>query len=183
MNGSTIISYYIPPELREDFSNPRGVLVAGSLKEFIELRQWTKVICLGDVVTAYCMEASRLPDVVAFDGKTQRAELKIVSEEDLKLKGFRLVTAVNPPGGLSLSSIDAMCRAISESSKGERVAIKVQGEEDMLTLATLSCAPANSLVIYGIPNRGAALVVVDTLISHELQTKLLRLRPITKAIS
>jgi len=37
------------------------------------------------------------------------------------------------------------------------------------------CAPVGSLVIYGIPDRGASLVVTNRDISREAQTRLLRL--------
>lgn len=173
--AGALISYVIPTPARIDFSSPRGVLVSGQLRRIVEMQDWVKVICLGDVVSAYCMESARLPDVIVFDGKTQRAESKFVKEDLLRGMGFGLVEVSNPPGGLSVEAMETLCDAIN--SYNGRIAIKVNGEEDMLTLAALSCAPANSLIIYGIPNRGAAVVVTNTIISHEVQTRLLRLVP------
>lgn len=175
-----VISYVIPPSVRVDFSGPRGALVSGQLRHIIELRGWSKVICLGDVVSAFCIEGVRLPDVIVFDGRTQRSESKYIKESILRDMGFSLIEVNNPPGGLSVEAMETLCSAMSGSHG--RVAIKVNGEEDMLTLAALSCAPVDSLVIYGIPNRGAAVVVTNAIISREAQTRLLRLVPSSIAV-
>jgi len=158
-------------EERIDFAQPRGVLVRGDLSPFISGRSWTKVICVGDVVAGYCIKSGRPPDVVIVDGKTKRqqpAELDV----EAKALGYDVIRIVNPPGGVTPEAIEHLCKILKESG---RQLLLIEGEEDMLALPALMCAPVGSLVIYGIPDRGASLVVINRDVSREAQTRLLRL--------
>jgi len=156
---------------RADFAQPRGALVRGDLSPFISERSWTKVICVGDVVASYCIKSGRPPDVVIVDGKTKRqqpAELDV----EVKALGYDVIRIVNPPGGVTPEAIEHLCKILKESG---RQLLLIEGEEDMLALPALMCAPVGSLVIYGIPDRGASLVVINRDVSREAQTRLLRL--------
>ena len=160
---------------REDFSWPRGVLVSGELPREVAERPWPKVICVGDVVTDYCLRAGRLPDVAVLDGRTRRQDLgDHVLPQLAGGRSYAVLRVPNPPGGLTPDAVEAVCSAVRFPRP---TLVVVSGEEDMLTLAALMCAPPGSLVVYGIPGRGASLVVVDELISREAQTRLLRLVP------
>ncbi len=165
----------IPDHLRDDFGSPRGLLVSGRLASYIDSGRWSKVVCVGDVVTAYCMEASRKPDLVVLDLKTRRSEAQEgYLTNRLKEEGFEVLRVSNPAGGLTTSAAEILCSALKGSTRSVLI---VEGEEDMLALAALQCAPPNSLVVYGVPARGAAMVVTDVNIGREAQTRQLRLRP------
>ncbi len=173
--GGPGLQFRVSQRDREDFSWPRGVLVSGDLPRKVAEGPWPKVICVGDVVTEYCLRAGRLPDVVIVDGRTRRQDLGRQATGQLSEAGAHQVLRVsNPPGGLTPEAIEAVCSAARSASP---TVIMVSGEEDMLALAALMCAPPGSLVVYGIPGRGASLVVVDEMISREAQTRLLRLVP------
>ncbi|MGC9072015.1 MAG: GTP-dependent dephospho-CoA kinase family protein [Acidilobus sp.] len=171
--GKSLIQFRVSEGDREDFSWPRGVLISGDLPQIVKERAWTKVICVGDVVTYYCLKSGRLPDVIVVDGKTKRQWLgrPITLIKDAN---YLQISLDNPAGGLTPEALDAMCAAIRDSNK---LIVLVRGEEDMLALPALMCAEPGSLVIYGIPERGASLVVIDPMISREAQTRLLRLTP------
>jgi len=157
---------------RADFAQPRGALVRGDLSPFISERSWTKVICVGDVVASYCIKSGRLPDVVIVDGKTKRQQPIAELDVEVKALGYDVIRIVNPPGGVTPEAIEHLCKILKESG---RQLLLIEGEEDMLTLPALMCAPVGSLVIYGIPDRGASLVVTNSDVSREAQTRLLRL--------
>jgi len=108
---------------------------------------------------------------VIVDGKTKRqqpAELDV----EVKALGYDVIRIVNPPGGVTPEAIEHLCKILKESG---RQLLLIEGEEDMLALPALMCAPVGSLVIYGIPDRGASLVVINRDVSREAQTRLLRL--------
>ncbi|AFZ70190.1 hypothetical protein Calag_0421 [Caldisphaera lagunensis DSM 15908] len=164
----------LPENVRYDFSQPRGRVISGELKSYIESREWNFVICVGDVVTYYCLKANRKPDIIIIDGKTLRS--KEGFSFDSNPIDYNLIKIKNPPGMLTYDNIDLLCNILKSKNK-EKILIYVDGEEDLLALPTLSCAQDNSLVIYGIPNKGAALVNVNNYIRRELQNKILVLKP------
>lgn len=177
MMGLTLL-YSIPEPLRPDFASPRGLVISGDFSKLIEKSNWAKVVCLGDVVSEYCLRSARLPDLVVVDLKTRRRDMAANPAEAkrrFEMMNYVVVTVANPQGGLSADAAETLCSSLQSD---RRTAMIVAGEEDMLTLAALQCAPPGSLVIYGIPMKGAALVVVDRLLSREAQTRQLRLRPI-----
>ncbi|MGC9210245.1 MAG: GTP-dependent dephospho-CoA kinase family protein [Acidilobus sp.] len=166
-----LLQFRVKDKDREDFSWPRGLLVSGDLSEFIRAAPWRKVICVGDVVSRYCLSSGRPPDVIVIDGKTRRQEMADAASQ-VSVEHFEKLVLDNPAGGISPAAIEALCDAMKRPS---RSLVVVRGEEDMLALAALMCAEPGSLVIYGIPGKGASLVVVDQAIAREAQTRLLRL--------
>ncbi len=176
------VQFIIPQSMRLDFANPRGVIVKGELKAIIDSLEWKSVTCVGDVVSRYCLRSARLPDVIIYDGISKRSKT-LESLDDLVKGGFTRVEIDNPPGGLTLTSVETVCRAILASVlSGSRTAIKINGEEDMLALPALACSPNKSLVIYGIPDKGAALVRISNAIRKEAQNRLLRLVPYVSSL-
>jgi GTP-dependent dephospho-CoA kinase len=63
----------------------------------------------------------------------------------------------NPQGTISEEALEAVQKAL-ESDK--HVHIIVDGEEDLLTLIAVLCAPEKSLVVYGQPHEGIVVVKV-----------------------
>ncbi len=171
-----LIGLTLPEKFRYDFSQPRGMVVSGELSSYIESHEWNSVICIGDVVTYYCLKSNRKPDIIIIDGKTLRSK-EGLSLQNSNLEGYNTIKIKNPPGILTYDNLDLLCNMLKNKSK-DKTLIYVEGEEDLLALPVLSCAQDNSLVIYGIPNIGAALVNVNNYIRRELQNKILVLKPI-----
>lgn len=165
----------LPEALRADFAAPRGFVVAGDIRGLVDGRRWARVACVGDYVSRLCLGLSRVaPNLLIVDGRTRRAENLPLDElvSAAVSRGYRLVRVENPAGSLSLEALEVVCDLLSDESS--RALVIVDGEEDMLALACLHCAPPGSLVIYGIPGKGSALVPVDLSLSREAQTRLLR---------
>ncbi|MGC8573683.1 MAG: hypothetical protein C0171_04510 [Caldisphaera sp.] len=169
-----LIGLSIPQKVRFDFSQPRGKLVYGELSQYIDSHDWKKIICVGDVVTYYCLKAKRKPDIIIIDGKTLRSK-EGFSLNSNELEQYSFINIKNPAGLLTYDNLDILCKMANENIK---ILIYVDGEEDILAMPILSCAPDNSLVIYGIPNKGAALVNISKYIRRELQNKILSLKPL-----
>jgi Uncharacterized protein conserved in archaea len=109
------------------------------LKDLVESYQWERVYAVGDVVTKNLLTYGVIPTSVAVDEKTRRG----VQVEQLALY-YKVVRVHNPPGYIT----DEAWRAVEEAVK-TRLVIKVEGEEDMLSLAFIKLAPPHSVVVYG----------------------------------
>ena len=168
----SFLVYALPGNLRFDFARPRGVIAKGDFAHLIP--RSPSVACIGDVVSSLCVGAGGEWDilVVAVDGVTRRRE----SVEPPRLEGFHIVRVRNPRGTVSRAAARAVCDALS-GRLGRKVALAVDGEEDMLALAAIACSPLGGHVVYGVPGRGAAIIRVTRLSRLDAQTRLLLLRP------
>lgn len=115
---------------------PRSVEV---VKDLAESYGAERIYTVGDVVTQNFFKHGLIPTSAAVDEKTRRG----VRIEQLAV--FKRVIKVNnPPGYIT----EEAWSAVEEAVKGG-VIIKVEGEEDMLSLAFIKLAPPKSIVAYG----------------------------------
>jgi len=150
---------------------PLGLLISGSsehtaekLKELIEDMRPGKIVTVGDGASESLTKEGIYPQVLILDNKIMRkpiAPIKVDTDQTLYLK--------NPPGTIT----DEAWQVIREALKQEKkVRIVVEGEEDLLTLVAVACAPENSVVIYGQPHEGIVVVKV-TEETKEMVSKLI----------
>ncbi|MEM0277129.1 MAG: DUF359 domain-containing protein [Pyrobaculum sp.] len=115
---------------------PRSVEV---VRDFVESYDIRHIYTVGDVVTRNFLEYGLAPTSVVVDEKTRRG---------IKVEGLglykRVIRVNNPPGYIT----EEAWAAVEEAVEGG-VLIKVDGEEDMLSLAFIKLAPPRSVVAYG----------------------------------
>ena len=158
----------LPQEARRDFSRPRGLVYRGDIAPV--LAGASKLVCVGDVVSQYCVRSGVWDLVLVVDGKTRRTR-----EAPRLLLGDAVTVRVsNPPGGLTPEAIEAVHSCVSRPG---RCIILVDGEEDMMALPAIAGAPEGSLVTYGVPGVGAAIIRVTRYTRLEASNRLLELRP------
>ena len=149
----------LTPILREKLKAPLGLLIQGSfdetvkkLKELIEKERPLMVISVGDTVSDNMMKHGISLQVLIVDNKVMRDPIQPIAvdaDQTLHLK--------NPPGTLTEEAWTVIRKALNE--KG-RTKVLVDGEEDLLTIVAVLCAPENSLVVYGQPHEGIVVVKV-----------------------
>jgi uncharacterized protein (UPF0218 family) len=149
--------HLLTPALRGKLKAPLGLLIKGpfdetmkKLKELIEKDRPSTVISVGDAVSDNMVKHGISLQVLIVDNKIMRAPIQpIVADADqtLHLK--------NPPGTLTEEAWIVTRNALS--GKG-RTKVLVDGEEDLLTLVAVLCAPENSFVVYGQPHEGIVVV-------------------------
>ena len=146
----------LPAAHREKFKDPLGEIWTdtASLLESIE----STVITIGDVVSYHSYEAGRTPDVAVVDGRTKRTSVDPAIEATIERADVNRLTAVNPPGTLTVSLIEALEAAIDEEAA---VQIIVDGEEDLAAIPAILLAPDGSAVLYGQPDEGVVHVTVN----------------------
>ena len=163
--------YTLPSERRRDFSHPRGIIIRGDLKPYLEKVQ-EPLFCIGDVVSMYCSKINFNHMVLVVDLKTRRRELFLESPQTPK--GFKKVKVKNPPGSLSHNAILSICHAAKVPG---RWYIYVEGEEDMTALAAIACSPRRGTVVYGVPGKGATIIRLNIYQIREAQSRFLELEP------
>ena len=149
----------LTPALREKLKAPLGLLIQGSfdetmkkLKALIEKERPSTVISVGDAVSDNMMKHGISLQVLIVDDKIMRAPIPPIvvdADKTLHLK--------NPPGTLAEEAWAVIRKALG--GKG-RTKVLVDGEEDLLTLVAVLCAPENSFVVYGQPHEGVVVVKV-----------------------
>lgn len=149
--------YRLPEALRPAFQNPMGpVFTTEQLLR--ELKREDRVVAVGDIVAKTLIEAGREPWIIVVDYKTQRGTDDPGLKAVLGVWGQKVMQVENPAATVS----DELFHAIQQSLKSKQtVRIEVTGEEDLAGLPYLALAKDGVVMVYGVPNKGVAMVRVN----------------------
>jgi len=161
--------YLLPEHARRDFARPRGLIYSGDLHGV--LSRYSMLLCVGDVVSRQCYHSGggRNLLVLVVDGKTRRSVRVESGFDDLEK-----IRVSNPRGTLSGEAEEVLCRLARERG---RWLVEVDGEEDMIALAAVECAPPEAAVVYGVPGVGATIIVSSPLTRADASSRKLALAP------
>ena len=107
---------------------------------------------VGDYVAANVLFAGLSPQIVVVDNRTMRIDVKPVKH------GLKEVRVKNAAGTINAEAWLALRTAVMLK---RRVAIVVEGEEDLLVLPLLAEMPLGSVIAYGQPRDGLVVVTVS----------------------
>ena len=118
----------------------------------------TRLLTVGDVVTATLADAGRQPDIAVIDGRTEREPVDPAVEATLSGLAGRRLSVENPPATLS----ESLLRTLREAATTTELplTISVDGEEDLAALPAILAAPVGASVVYGQPGEGMVHVPV-----------------------
>lgn len=149
----------LTPTLRKKLKFPLGLLIRGKsdetmkqLGELVEREKPSRIISVGDVVSESMTKHGIFPQVMIVDNRVMREPITPVyleADQTLHLK--------NPSGTLTDQAWPTIQEALRQM---QRTKVVVDGEEDLLTLVAVLCAPEKSLVVYGQPHEGIVVVKV-----------------------
>ncbi|MFQ6127770.1 MAG: GTP-dependent dephospho-CoA kinase family protein [Thermoplasmata archaeon] len=160
----------LPKELRAELGRAIGPIV--TTQELPDtIGKPTKLVAVGDLCSLSALAQGLLPDAIVVDFKTRRGNESEIREYFRDLK-WKTVDVVNPAGMLTRSMWDGIAQAYKSE---ERVMVVVQGEEDLATLVCIALAPLDSVVLYGIPDRGVVVVRVDEEAKQKVKKVLLQI--------
>lgn len=131
------------------FSNPAGNIV----DEPSEFRKTTVVV--GDVTLKKFIDNNWEFNLGVFDGQTKREKL----DQGLELDSKHLQEINNPAGTITPKLFEFLSNWL-ESSKDKEF-LKINGEEDLATVAAILAAPLNTAIYYGQPDQGMVEVFAD----------------------
>ncbi len=154
--------YCLPDELKSELRKLHGELYRGdgqdTARQIIKaLKNPTKIIAVGDIVTFNLLNAGLVPDISFVDERTKRVPAADHIMHGTKHPRFTTVTVENPPGIITEGLLHEVSKAMDSDSP---VRIFVKGEEDLAALPAIAMAPLSSVVIYGLPDEGAVVVKV-----------------------
>ena len=107
---------------------------------------------VGDFVAANLIAAGLFPDIVVVDNKTLRVKVEPVVHGLKEVKVPNEAATINAEAWLALRTAVTLKR---------RVAVVVEGEEDLLVLPLLAEMPLGSVIAYGQPHEGLVAVTVS----------------------
>jgi len=118
----------------------------------------TRLLTVGDVVTATLADAGRQPDIAVIDGRTEREPIDPAVEATLSALAGRRLSVTNPPATISESLLTTLREAATTTELP--LTINVDGEEDLAALPAILALPDGASVVYGQPGEGMVHVPV-----------------------
>jgi uncharacterized protein (UPF0218 family) len=150
----------LPESAREVMREPLGPIIQDAgLKRHLEGAG--VIVTVGDMVTATLLDGGYDVSLAVFDFKTRRTEKRDFRGRLGKMRGKRLRVR-NPPAMITLELWEAIQNAFFLIGTGARVAIEVEGEEDLAAIPAIIMAPEGARVLYGMPGKGMVVVTVDS---------------------
>jgi len=148
------LGYKLPNSLRHSLRKPLGKLFQGDEDKltseaiiYIKKHNPPLTVSIGDYCTKKLLDHNFLPNIIIFDGKTQR-----LTNVELYLGDYTIKDAINPPEWISDKASKILENTITFSTANNcRVAVRIQGEEDLLVIPTILVLPVGSIVVYGQP--------------------------------
>ncbi len=116
-----------------------------------ELSNSNKIISVGDVTT----ENLKKNNVEIF---LQVVDLMTKRNERFFKHVKNSIRVSNPAGTMSIALINAIKKAFES---GNKTRIEVHGEEDLAVIPIIFYADFNTVIVYGIPDRGMAYIKVN----------------------
>ena len=166
----------LPDALRAELGRPFGPVVqTAGLKEAIAGRG--PILAVGDMVSLTVKGLGIVPLLFVCDYHTQRGEPNPEYEAELSMWGTHAFRVRNPAGTITKAAWDAVAMALEEGKPPVRIV--VEGEEDLLGLPCFALAPIGAVVLYGVPGKGVAVVVVDAAVKAKVASILAQMAPMS----
>ncbi len=155
--------YILPEELRVRLKKPIGKVVRSIKNIEKSLDRRNMVIAVGDIAAINLFEHELQADISVIDHKTKRHDIdpekkKILSKLQ---KSSEVLVVDNQAGAIERRAVGVINKALKmfqQTSKKQVVIIN--GEEDLMTIPAILLSPLESMVLYGQPDKGVAVVKV-----------------------
>lgn len=162
-------SLRLPDNLRPELQKPLGrILAHDECKSVVLAHKDQVVITVGDVTTETVFYCGIQPSLLCIDLQVERKPYQ--SLEAYKIpKKYNVVHVQSGPGYISKAAQRAIILWKKGIRKRMRVAIIVDGEEDLLVLPILVEAPIGSIVYYGSPPISGHEGLVEVIVTPEIK--------------
>lgn len=146
----------LPCKLRPQLKKPLGKLIKGDpkktikkLEKILSSKKPVKYASVGDFVTKNLLENGFQPDIAIVDNRIMRKRIAPIIFQRTQRH------VINKAGTINKVAYQALKKAIMLKKK---LAIIVEGEEDLLVIPLMVMMPLNSVIIYGQPNEGMVMI-------------------------
>lgn len=168
-------SLVMPDTLRNELGRSLGPIVGEDGAVDAVRRGGGLLATVGDMCTATMHRRGVRIHLAVIDDRTRRRDEGRWREATREV-GERRVAVRSAQAELSAELYNAVIEAWASSVPTR---IEVEGEEDLAALAAVLHAPEGATVIYGIPDKGLALVQVDARARQAVVDALVRFLPRT----
>jgi uncharacterized protein (UPF0218 family) len=159
--------YKLTKELREELKRSIGRIVTDS-NELKSLAKTKTLAVIGDIATLELYRNNIIPKIAVVDFRSMRKSSEKLKSEISKIS-CKIMKVRNPAGTITAQ----LWNSIKESYNDcKNIRIEIEGEEDLASLACIALAPENTVVLYGLPEKGLAVIEV-TEKEKKLVTKVL----------
>lgn len=167
------LTLLLPDDVRPSLKRPLGQLFLSiaAAAEHLQKLSPTRLIVIGDIVTAGFLVAGVSPDVAVVDFVVMRAPVAEKVRRLIDSFDAKVVRVKNPAGTIT----PGLRRALEKAKPPSK--ILVEGEEDLATIPAVLSAPRGSVVAYGQPNEGVVLVEVTESKRREFVKLLNKFKP------
>ncbi len=141
------------------------------LLQLILLENPPVITTVGDVVTINLIRNGYTPDLAIVDFYSKRKPLDPSSVNFLKQSFSEIMIINNPRSTISNDALRKL-RMIYSWLVGKRkrkILVKVEGEEDLLTLVAILYSPEKAFVIYGQPNEALVVVMINKYVKDSIR--------------
>lgn len=158
--------WHMPEHLRSKLQNPIGETYTNIDELVSAINETSIVIAVGDIVTNSLISSKLKPSICVYDGKSNRIVLDPTSiPPTLQIAHYNIL---NPAGSINSLYTNILLKALKNVENSNTVIIKVDGEEDLLTLPTILLAPLNTYVVYGLPSIGICAAYITEESKNEI---------------
>jgi uncharacterized protein (UPF0218 family) len=154
---------FIDHPLRDEISSTKHDLC--TIAQILEFSKSSSIVAVGDVTSEAIRSAGIVPVLEVVDLKTKRGERTFSHVEGS-------VRVVNPPGQLT-SELFLSVEEILHDGKPCRM--EVEGEEDLAVIPIIYYALENTVVAYGVPDKGIACIRVSADVKKYVRSLVKRL--------
>lgn len=164
-------TWYLPTELRRQLKQQFGKIVT-TKEEFLSevsssLLSNRLLIAVGDIVTKTLISFNIRPQIAVIDYNVERKKKFSSYREHGFMEKESIITVANPSGTLTSGLLQTIKNIFYDIEKQENTIVKVDGEEDLATLPLLLAAPLGSILVYGQPGKGMAVVEITERIKEK----------------
>jgi len=156
--------------LRDEFRKPYGKLYTTTPKDIKNQLEGKKIVCVGDIISSNAIKDGISPDIIVFDLKGYRKDIDVKTRkilEDFEGKTFRVK---NPPKMITKEFWEAIKESLEAKSP---VKIIVDGEEDLAVTPFIIEGNSDTVILYGLLDKGFVLVNINKYIKEKVR-KLLK---------
>ena len=164
---------HLPILLRSELRKPLGIVIKGSERELSEAaskasrllinKEIPLSVAVGDVVCSSLEKVGFIPDIKIVDFKTRRKAL-VMSEKNI------IFDVKNNSGTVDAKEANFISERIMKAIKSEtKFEVRVDGEEDLLVLPAVLCAPLESVIFYGQQKLGIVMIIVTEEIKQKMK--------------
>ena len=159
---------FLPDGMKNEMRKNYGKLISREYDLLNILSKNDILISIGDMSTYTLFKLGFQARLYIIDNKTKRK----VFPYSIPKKGYCIKKVINPQGVITKK----LWNIIKNSLENEQpVRIEVDGEEDLATLPAIYFAPLNAIVIYGIPDKGMAVIKVNQKMKSRINDMLIKM--------